>query len=83
MMARGWESKSVEAQQVEAFEQSSKSSAGSLSPKEAAEARRKENLLLARKRVLQQLESSQDQRHRELLQKSLAAVDEKLETFTK
>jgi hypothetical protein len=81
MMARGWESKSVEAQQVEAFERSSKSRAGSLSPKEAAEARRKANLVLARKRVVQQLESSLDGRHRELLQKSLAAVDEKLKTF--
>jgi hypothetical protein len=77
-MARGWESKSVEAQQVEAIEQSSKTRAARLSPEERAEVRRKENLRLARRRLVQQLESSQDERHRKLLQQSLAALDEKL-----
>ena len=77
-MARGWESKSVEAQQAEAIEQSSKTRAARLSPEERAEVRRKENLRLARRRLVQQLESSQDERHRKLLQESLAALDEKL-----
>jgi hypothetical protein len=77
-MARGWESKSVEAQQAEAIEQSSKTRAARLSPEERAQVRRKENLLLARRRLLQQLESSQDERHRSLLRDSLAALDEKL-----
>jgi hypothetical protein len=77
-MARGWESKSVEAQQAEATEQSSKTRATRLSPEEAAQARQKENLRLARQRVLQQLETSVDERHRKLLQESLSAVDEKL-----
>jgi hypothetical protein len=77
-MARGWESKSVEAQQAEAIEQSSKTHAAPLSPEERAQARRNENLRLARRRLLQQLESSQDERHRKLLQHGLTALDEKL-----
>jgi len=80
-MARGWESKSVEAQQAEATEESGKTHATRLSPEEAAEARRKENLLLARRRVAQQLESTQSERHRKLLQEALAALDEKLGAF--
>ena len=80
-MARGWESKSVEAQQAEASEQSSKTRARRLSPEEAAQARERENLRLARQRVLQQIESSEDERHRNLLRQSLAAVDEKLRKF--
>jgi hypothetical protein len=82
-MARGWESKSVEAQQAEATEESGKTHATRLSPKEAAEARQKENLLLARRRVAQQLESSQSERHRKLLHEALAALDEKLGAFHK
>lgn len=77
-MARGWESKSVEAQQAEASEKSSKTRAARLSPKEAERARYKENVLLARRRVLQQLESSRNERHRKLLQDSLAALDKQL-----
>jgi len=77
-MARGWESKSVEAQQAEATEESSKTRAVRLTPEEAVHARKKQNLRLARLRVLHQLESSEDERHRKLLQESLAAVDEKL-----
>ena len=77
-MARGWESKSVEAQQAEATEQSSTTRARRLSPEEAAQARERENLRLARQQVLQQIESSKDERHRNLLRQSLAAVDEKL-----
>jgi hypothetical protein len=77
-MARGWESKSVEAQQAEATEPSSKTRATRLSPEEAARAREKENLRLARQRVLQQLETSEDERHQRLLRDSLTAVEEKL-----
>jgi len=77
-MARGWESKSVEEQQAEATSQMSKTRAAHLSPQEAKHARQRENLLLARQRVLQQLESNRDERHRKLLQTSLAALEERL-----
>ena len=56
----------------------SKTPAARLSPQEAKQARQRENLLLARQRVLQQLESNRDERHRKLLQTSLAALEERL-----
>jgi hypothetical protein len=76
-VARGWESKSVEAQQAEASEKSAKPRKV-MSPGEAARWREMETLRLSRQRVLQQLESSQNPRHRKLLEDSLAALDEKL-----
>lgn len=76
-VARGWESKSVEAQQAEAGEKSAKPRP-KMSPQEAAVWREKENLRLARQRVLQQLEASQNLRHRKLLEDALADLDEKL-----
>jgi len=76
-MARGWESKSVEAQQAEAREKSA-NPRPPMSLEEAARSREKENLRLARQRVLQQLEASTNPRHRKLLQDSLADLNEKL-----
>jgi len=78
-MARGWESKSVEAQQSEAAEQSSKSRRQRLSPEESAQVRQRENLLLARRRVLQQLAENTDKRLEKLLQETLNALDERLQ----
>jgi len=77
-MARGWESKSVEAQQAEATEQQSEKHP-KLSQEEAARRRERENLRLSRQRVLKQIETSRNQRHRQLLQNALADLDEKLE----
>ena len=76
-MARGWESKSVEAQQAEASDKSAKPRP-QLSPEEAARWREKESLRLSRQRVLQQLEVSQNPRHRKLLEDSLSTLDAKL-----
>ena len=76
-MARGWESKSVEAQQEEANEKPVQRRPP-MSAEEAARWREKENLRLARQTVLQQLETSQNPRHRKLLEDSLAELDEKL-----
>jgi hypothetical protein len=76
-MARGWESKSVEAQQAEASDKSSHNRPP-MSAEEAARWREKESLRLARQRVLQQLEASTNPRHRKTLQASLADLDEKL-----
>lgn len=76
-MARGWESKSVEAQQAEAGDKSDKSRP-KLSPEDAARYRDREALGLSRRRVLQQLEASRHPQHRKLLQDALAALDEKL-----
>jgi len=49
-----------------------------MSPEAAARWREKENLRLCRQGVLQQLEASQNPRHREQLQKAIADLDEKL-----
>jgi hypothetical protein len=76
-MARGWESKSVEAQQAEASDKSTKHRPA-MGTEEAARWREKENLRLSRQRVLQQLEASQNPRHREQLAEALADLDEKL-----
>jgi hypothetical protein len=79
-MARGWESKSVEAQQAEADEKSSKPKL-KLTAEAAVRQREQETLRLSRQRVLQQLEASQNPRHRKLLEQELADLDEKINRF--
>jgi hypothetical protein len=76
-MARGWESKSVEAQQAEADEKSSKPRPR-LSAEAASLVRERESLTLSRSRVLQQIEVSQNPRHQELLRQALVDLDRKL-----
>ena len=80
-MARGWESKSVEAQQSEAMQKPSEARPR-LSPEAAARAREREILRLARQRVLQQLEKSTNPRHRSLLENELADLERKLASMT-
>lgn len=81
-MARGWESKSVEAQQDEARQGVPKSRI-KLTREEAARRREHENLRLSRQRVVQQIESSQNPRHRKILEEALAELDQKLGQFAK
>lgn len=76
-MARGWESKSVEAQQEDATTKSDKPKIR-LSAEAAARQRDRETLRLSRQRVLQQLEITQNPKHRDLLQRELAVLDERL-----
>ena len=80
-MARGWESKSVEAQQAEASEKSA-TNRRKLTPEAAARVREMENIRLSRRRVLQQLETTANPNHRKVLEQALAALDEKLEKLT-
>jgi len=67
----------VEAQQAEASDKSAKSRP-KMTPEEAARWREKESLRLSRQRVLQQLETCQNPRHRRLLEDTLASLDAKL-----
>ncbi len=67
----------MEAQQAEADEKSSEQRR-KMSPEEATAFREKENLRLARLRVLQQLEKSSNPQHRKLLLDTLAHLDKKL-----
>jgi hypothetical protein len=77
-MARGWESKSVEAQQEDAVARKPDSGQQPPSPEDVQRRQHKETLRLARARVLQQMQASQDTRYVEMLQKSLAALDRQI-----
>jgi len=76
-MARGWESKSVEAQQEEAVARKPDSGQPP-SPEELQRRQHRETLRLARARVLQQIQASSDTRYTEMLQKSLADLDRQI-----
>jgi hypothetical protein len=76
-MARGWESKSVEAQIESAHERSGKARPH-LTPEEAENERKREALLLQRTRVLRQLEGCQDERYRKTLSDGLAYLETQL-----
>jgi len=73
-MARGWESKSVEAQMEEAdSESSTQETAASAADRQVT--LKKNDLQLSRKRILQQLQSSGSERYSELLRRTLADLD--------
>jgi hypothetical protein len=76
-MARGWESKSIEAQQAEAS-QENQPRRSQLTPQQAAHQREMEGLLLSRQRVLQQLSAAHDMRHRQMLESALADLEQKI-----
>jgi hypothetical protein len=76
-MARGWESKSVEAQQADAADGKNEPKQR-LTAEQAARLRQLEGVRLSRKRVLQQLETTRDPRLREMLAAALAELDKKI-----
>jgi len=75
-MARGWESKSVESQ----IETSDQESSHHDQP-DLERMRQHQALVLSRSRVLQQLEVSQNPRHREMLNQALADLEAQLAGF--
>jgi hypothetical protein len=77
-MARGWESKSVEAQQDEAAARTS-SEKPRLTREAAARLRERENLRLSLQSVVQQLERSHNARHRAMLEQALAELTRKIQ----
>lgn len=78
-MARGWESKSVEEQIALAAERAADiKSAKQTDEAEATRQRELESLQLSRTRVMQDIASSTNPRYKEMLQKSLDFLDEKL-----
>jgi hypothetical protein len=79
-MARGWESKSIEAQQETAA--TLPSEARRLSPEEATIFRQRQGLLLSRTAVQRRLETVQNFRQRQMLQRALAELDERLAQLT-
>jgi hypothetical protein len=77
-MARGWESKSVEAQIELAESRRSLKQAVVVNAKEAERIKKRESLLLSRTRVVHDLESANNPRYREILLAALKHLDEKL-----
>ena len=82
-MARGWESKSVEEQIDAAEARHAKARAAVLSADALELKRRKESILMSRTRVTRDLESAQNPRYREVLQKALADLDAQLSTLAR
>ena len=81
-MARGCESKSVEQQQADMVS-SSKSAGPRLSPAQKELNRKRDGLLLSRKRLAQQLQTSTRPQHRQMLEQSIAEIDKQLSSFDK
>jgi hypothetical protein len=80
-MARGWESKSIEAQieaSREAFPQQRSSDAAKRGARTGGESSQKTSLLLARTRVLKDIETTQNERYRQHLQMALAGIEKQL-----
>ena len=75
-MARGWESKSVEEQQAAATTKSK--SKQRLTAEQFARKQQEDALQLSRSRVLQQLQSAQNPRHRQMLEAALSELDGQL-----
>jgi hypothetical protein len=73
-MARGWESKAIEQQQDEASSRSSQSKVR-VTPAEQDKQRKRQGLLLSRRRTEQQLQVAKNTRHREILLAALAELD--------
>lgn len=82
-MARGWESKAVEAQ-IEEGKQLVRDDKGQATSSMEAKIRqqRLESLRLSRSRVLEQLERAQHSAHREVLLKGLQAVEKEIDEIT-
>ena len=76
-MARGWESKSVEAQ-IESAQLEHAPAAGRLTPEQRARQRELEGLWLSRTRVLRDLAAASHPHHREMLTTALKHLEEKI-----
>jgi hypothetical protein len=76
-MARGWESKSVEAQQQDAIADGHKRAAP-ISPAQRSAIQRRRTLELARARTAADLQRSSSSAHRSMLEQALRAIDEQL-----
>jgi hypothetical protein len=74
-MARGWESKAVEAQMEESGTPAPAKSRAQLTPEELQRRQKKADLMLSRTRIVQQLAESTNERYSELLQRTLAELE--------
>jgi hypothetical protein len=79
-MARGWESKSVEAQMEEAAVSSSDKPR--LTPQQMEAKQKRETLMLTKKKLEGDLERSANPRHQEMLKQAITEVDKQLAKFS-
>ena len=79
-MARGWESKSIEQQQEEAL--TLKPHRAQLTPDQIATENRRQGLELSKQRILQQLQSACNSRHRRMLETALEDLDDQLKALS-
>ena len=77
LMARGWESKNIEAQQAER-EAASTAPARTLTPEEMAAAARRRMLEVARARAVADRAAARSPAHRAMLDAAIKALDEQL-----
>jgi hypothetical protein len=77
-MARGWESKSVEAQIDSARTESAEGAKLQVTAEAAALIRKRETLLLARAHLQQQIQVSQHPRHRTMLETALVDLEKQI-----
>ena len=80
-MARGWESKSVEAQIDMADRRSATKQPEMLTEAAIDALRKKESILLSRTRVMRDLANAQNPRYKAVLSKALADLDAQLTTL--
>lgn len=75
-MARGWESKSIEAQQEEAAR--GRPARPALTEEQRVREERRRTLALTRARAVDDLTRASSPRYREMLERTIAALDEQL-----
>ncbi len=75
-MARGWESKSVEDQQAAASTKNE--SKQRFTAEQAERKRQEESVRLSRRRLLEQLQATQNPRYRQMLEFALSELDDRL-----
>jgi uncharacterized protein YjcR len=76
-MARGWESKSIEEQQSQSLVAPT-GSRQKLTPEQVIANRHRAELQLARKHILDQLQTIKNTRHRMMLEDALQALDARI-----
>lgn len=77
-MARGWESKEIESQMEAAERRASEAQGRQLSAEELRIEKERESLELSRTRVMQDLAGAKNPKYREMLERSLRFLDEKI-----
>ena len=81
-MARGWESKSVEAQMEESSATAPAKKTAEPTAGELQRQRKMAELKLSRSRAAQQLEASSNERYSEMLRRALAELDAQIAELT-